>query len=133
MVVGKSNQPKELLKGCPLAMPFYGICVTQIIDTLKQQCPVVHQVWLADDATGAGTLQNLRKWWEVVIKEGEKYGYYVKPSKSWIILKNPAQQQLTESLFKDTVVRSISPQQENVTSEQCSAQKISERNTSTRR
>ena len=82
-------------------MPFYGISVRPIIDQLKQTIPETYQVWLADDATGAGTLQKLWKWWVSVIREGEKYGYFVKPSKSWLILKNIDKKQEAERLFHD--------------------------------
>ena len=86
-------------------MPFYGISVTPIISALdfkfNQQRSVVHQVWLADDATGAGKLENLKIWWEFLIKEGERFGYYVKPSKSWLILKNPEKIREAEEMFNE--------------------------------
>ena len=31
------------------------------------------QVWLADDTTGAGSLEPLKKWWINIIKEGACY------------------------------------------------------------
>ena len=31
---------------------------------------------------------NLKLWWELLISEGEKYGYFVNASKSWLIAKN---------------------------------------------
>ena len=48
----------------------------------------VMQVWLADDATGGGLLESLKKWWINIIEEGDRYGYYINESKSWLILKN---------------------------------------------
>ena len=91
-------------QGCPLAMPF-GISLTPIISALdfkfNSQQLTVHQVWLADDATGAGKLEKLKTWWEFLIKEGERYGYYVKPSKSWLILKNPEKLQETREMFQN--------------------------------
>ena len=45
-------------------------------------------------------MENLKVWWEFLIKEGERFGYYVKPSKSWLILKNPEKLRETEALFK---------------------------------
>ena len=41
------------------------------------------------------------KWWITVAKEGEKYGYFVKPSKSWLILKDEGRKEEAENLFMD--------------------------------
>ena len=46
------------------------------------------QVWLADDATAAGDFHSLLHFFNRLIIEGAKYGYYVNPGKSWLILKN---------------------------------------------
>ena len=64
--------------------------------------PEVSQVWLADDATGAGTLNDLHTWWSNIVKEGSKFGYFVNKGKSWLILKNQNQQQSAQELFSDT-------------------------------
>ena len=62
-------------------------------------------VWLADDATGAGSLANLRKWWDVVQGEGERYGYFVKPSKSWLILKDSGKLDEAQHLFANSAIQ----------------------------
>lgn len=85
-------------------MQFYGISVTPIIHQLRKEVKNVSQVWLADDATGAGKLDDLKKWWDTLAREGHKYGYYVKPSKSWIILKDPTKIELTQDIFADTTI-----------------------------
>ena len=54
-------------------MQYYGVSTTPIIRKLDYQSTGVYQVWLADDATGAGTLKDLRKWWDAVQIEGVKY------------------------------------------------------------
>jgi len=43
--------------------------------------------WFVDDATAAGLLCGLYKWWSALLKSGPLYGYNVKPSKSWLIVK----------------------------------------------
>ena len=98
---GEIESAEGTTQGCPLAMPYYGVSVRPIIDQLKQSFPETYQVWLADDATGAGTLHKLREWWAQVIVEGEKYGYFVKPSKSWLILKDANRKEEAELLFKE--------------------------------
>ena len=46
-----------------------------ILVTLENQVPEIKQVWIADDATGAGKLQQLKEWWRMVTTiEGAKYG-----------------------------------------------------------
>ena len=62
-------------------------------------------MWLADDATGAGTLTNLRTWWDIVQKEGLKYGYQVKPEKSWLILKDSSNLERAQNLFGDSEIK----------------------------
>jgi hypothetical protein len=57
-------------QGDTLAMPFYGISVKPIINTLRIEHPTTSQVWLADDATAAGKLGTLKAWWEQIIVEG---------------------------------------------------------------
>ena len=74
-------------QGDTLAMDFYSCGTNPILMSLRERIPEVSQAWLADDATSAGHLKDLKKWWDLIIEEGIKYGYYVKPSKSWIVLK----------------------------------------------
>ena len=72
----------------PLAMPWYSINTVIIINQLRIQHPEISQVWLADDATAAGKLKSLFEWYMNLVTEGNKYGYFVNKSKSWLIVKN---------------------------------------------
>ena len=80
-------------------MGFYGLGTNLILQTLKREIPAVKQVWLADDATGAGKLEPLKEWWELIQKEGVKFGYFVKPTKSWLILKDSSKFDECKQLF----------------------------------
>ena len=91
-------------QGDTLAMAFYGLCTNPILQSLKKNKPSVYQVWLADDATGAGNLQDLKEWWDLIRAEGIKYGYYVKPSKSWIVLKNPEKLNECQEIFESSPI-----------------------------
>ena len=91
-------------QGDTLAMAFYGLCTNPILQSSKQRIPSVHQVWLADDATGAGNLADLRNWWDLIKSDGVKYGYYVKPSKSWLVLKNPDKLEDCKRLFESSPI-----------------------------
>ena len=88
-------------QGDTLAMAFYGISTKPLIMELNHSKTNVWQVWLADDATGAGSLTDLKSWWDLISKEGSKYGYIVKPSKSWLILKDPAKEQEAKTVFAE--------------------------------
>ena len=101
---GEIESQEGTTQGDTLAMSFYGICIKPIIDILRKKHPLVSQVWLADDATSAAKLKELKEWWIDVIKEGEKYGYYVKPSKAWLILKNKEMLEETKTLFHDSPI-----------------------------
>ena len=90
--------------GDNLAMSFYALATVQIQNRFRITASGVKQVWLADYATGAGSLESLKKWWINIIEESGRYGYYVNESKSWLILKNQTLLKRTESLFSDTKI-----------------------------
>ena len=75
-------------QGDPLAMPWYSINTVTIIQNLRTMDPDVKQVWLADDASAGGTIESLNKWYDHLVSEGKKHGYYVNGSKSWLIAKS---------------------------------------------
>ena len=75
-------------QGDNLVMSFYGLSTSLLINRLANAASRVNQVWLADDATGAGSLLELLDWWNTIITEGKKIGYNVNETKSWLIFKN---------------------------------------------
>ena len=60
---------------------------------------------LADDATGAGSIQNLRQWWDIIISEGQEFGYHVNESNSWLILKDPSKMHLVDEAFAGSAIK----------------------------
>ena len=87
-------------QGDNLAMSLFAIATLPVLRMLEQlQC--VSQVWLADDAMGVGTLENLYTWWTTILCEGKKYGYYVNQIKSCLILKNADDLPNAKGIFKD--------------------------------
>ena len=92
-------------QGDNLAMSCYALGTSIPLDSLKLISPTTSQVSLADDITGAGKILDLRIWWDTIISEGEKFGYYVNESKSWLIIKNPNQFDHTQNIFKDTGIK----------------------------
>ena len=63
-------------------MSFHGLRTKPLLDKLSEQVPQFIQVWLAGDASGAWTLNELKDWWDIIISEGKKIGYYVNERKS---------------------------------------------------
>ena len=55
-------------------MSFYALATVEIQNHLLITVGEVKQVWLADDATGAGSLESLKKWWVEI----EECGCYSK-------------------------------------------------------
>ena len=58
--------------------------ITQL--SLIRQRSVKH-VSFADDLTDAGKLDEIKIWWDNLMTDGPKHGYYPKPSKSFLIVK----------------------------------------------
>ena len=100
---GKEIKSSEgTTQGDPLAMQFYALGTNPLIEHLRCNVPNVSQVWLADDASGAGKLNHLKEWWVQVKKEGSKLGYHVNEGKSWLILKRPEDIHLAKEIFHGT-------------------------------
>ena len=60
---------------------------------------------MADDATGAGKLKKLKVWWDKIIQEDTKLGYFVNESKSWLILKNPDELVSAQNIFENSSIK----------------------------
>ena len=90
-------------QGDILAMSFYSLATTPLQNRLRRIS--VRQVWLADDATGGGNLSELKEWWDTIIEDGSKIGYYVNESKSFLILKNPEKLNEAKVLFGNTTIK----------------------------
>ena len=68
-------------------MAVYALGLTPLFDHLQSVKRSAKHVAFADDLTGAGNLEEIKIWWDTLITEGPKYGYYPKPSKSFLIAK----------------------------------------------
>ena len=63
---------------------------------------MVKQRWFADDATGAGSLGELKKlWWGVLNESGPSLGYFPDAKKCWLIVK-PEKEEAARDLFGQT-------------------------------
>ena len=57
-------------QGDPLAMVMYAVASIPLIHELSS-ISSVKQLWYADDATGMGTLNGLRSWWDRINELGK--------------------------------------------------------------
>ena len=88
---GEIKSREGTTQGCPIAMPMYAIDTRPLLYTIIQvngnERVQIKHVAFADDLTGAGILENLRKWWDLIITFGKYIGYNANPGKSWLIVK----------------------------------------------
>ena len=69
-------------QGDPLAMPMYALATIPLLSKLKSNVKDVNQVWYADDASATGKVSRLREWWDLINREGPKYGYFTNATKT---------------------------------------------------
>ncbi|KAL5262366.1 hypothetical protein ACHWQZ_G007921 [Mnemiopsis leidyi] len=91
-------------QGDNCAMAFYAISTLPIIRSLANQefDPVTEtfkQAWFADDASAAGKLMGILKWWNKLVDIGPKYGYFPNPSKCVLIVKNESMREMANEIF----------------------------------
>ena len=58
---------------------------------------------MADDAAATGTIQKLYEWYNILVVEGKKYGYFVNGKKSCLVAKSEQIAELARLLFGDKV------------------------------
>ena len=61
------------------------------------------QFWFSDDAGRAGSITEIRKFWDVLSTLGPDFGYFPNDRKCWIIAK-PAKEESVREAFKDTSI-----------------------------
>ena len=88
-----------------LAMEFYALGTTPLVNTLQITLLKVRQVRLADYISGAGSLGDLIIWWKNVISEGKKNGFLVNEKKNWVILKDSGHLQEALRLLSNTGIK----------------------------
>ena len=59
---GEISSCEGTTQGDPFAMAMYSLAITPLIRKLNENHPQAKQVWYADDATAAGSCNNLKNW-----------------------------------------------------------------------
>jgi len=81
-------------------MAMYAISTMPLIQHLNHS---VQQVWYADDATAGGELYPLLNWWNKLNETGHLYGYFVNPTKTWLIVKEEHVSSATDLFHKEGI------------------------------
>ena len=91
-------------QGDPTAMPAYGIGIMPFLSKIKpNDLAAVKHVAYADDIGGGSKLAEIRAWWNKIVEEGPKFGYFPKASKSWLVVKQEKEEE-AKIIFGDTGV-----------------------------
>ena len=85
-------------QGDPLSTALYAFSLQPLITRLHITSST-KQCWFADDASGAGTAIQLKKWWDTLIE----YCYHPKDDKCWLITK-PEKEEIIREIFKETEI-----------------------------
>ena len=92
LYVANSNKiilsQEGVTQGDNAAMGFYSCSTIPLIRTSATNIAEVKQVWYADDAAGGGKIKDLESWWNKLCSTDPLFGYYPKPSKTWVIVKS---------------------------------------------
>ena len=74
-------------QGDPIAMAIYALGLSVLQKQVHHEKTKIKQVAFADDMTGAGELEKLKIWWDLINEHGPKIGYYPNAKKSCLIVK----------------------------------------------
>ena len=74
-------------QGDPIAMSMYALGLSVLQDEISYERTNVKQVAYADDLSGAGKINDLKKWWDTVYEHGPAIGYIPNAAKSVLIVK----------------------------------------------
>ena len=91
------------MQGDPLAMPWYSVNTSIMIQSLRTSTTGVKQVWLADDSEEGGQIVPLYNWYNHLSQEGKMCRYLVNGSKSWLIVKSNLLTDEEKRAFRDEV------------------------------
>ena len=73
-------------QGDPLSMAIYAFGTPPLawrLTRVSASC----QIWFADDAAAGGSMRSLLNFWNALLEEGPKFGYYANATKTWLVTK----------------------------------------------
>ena len=90
-------------QGDPIAMAMYALGLTALLNEIKYETTEIKHVAYADDLTGAGKIDKLKAWWDLIEIHGPEVGYQPNARKSFLIVK-PEYYERAVHLFSDSDV-----------------------------
>ena len=96
----------------PVAMSLYAFSLQPLITHLGISSRA-KQCWFADDATGAGSVKELKKWWDELVKTGPSLGYYPSAKKCCLTTK-PEREEAARSTFDETAINMSTQDQKHL-------------------
>ena len=87
-------------------MAMYALGIRPMMDKLAEVLDdTTKQSWYADDAAACGMLRKLKDWWVKLCDIGPSFGYFPKPSKTVLIVKDLKYLPTAKSLFHGTGIK----------------------------
>lgn len=74
----------------------------ELYNFIERESLSCKQCWLADDSSAAGTIDDLKIWFDKLVDVGLKYGYHVNVEKPWVILKSDSNHEKAQQAFQGT-------------------------------
>ena len=68
-------------------MPFFLRNAIGTLPLITQLQGIVKQCWYADDSAIGGDILSLKRWWDLLLLLGPRYGYFPNGAKSWLVVK----------------------------------------------
>ena len=93
-------------QGSPLAMSPYAISLQPLIMQLQVKS-AASQCWYANDATGRGSLEDVKTWWDELMVSGPPLGYFPNPQKCWLIVNLKKSKLLSRSLARQPLTSQL--------------------------
>ena len=84
-------------------MTMYALGLTALLNEIKYETTEIKHVAYADDLTGAGKIDKLKAWWDLIEIHGPEVGYQPNARKSFLIVK-PEYYERAVHLFSDSDV-----------------------------
>ena len=88
---GEILSSEETAQGDPTAMGAYALGILLLMEFLLECIKLsgmnAKEVVFADDFSVSGNLNSIKNYWDKLTAIGPKYGYFSKPAKSYLIVK----------------------------------------------
>ena len=99
----KMQAAEGTTQGDPIAMAMYALGLSVLLNEIDCQTTEIKQVAYADDLTGAGKIDKLKAWWDLIIMRGPQVGYHPNARKSCLIVKTEHYERAVD-VFSETDV-----------------------------